>query len=169
MILALDTYYFNGKAKTVGLIFDSWTDATEKYAYSETIESLADYEPGEFYKKELPCILSLINTYHLDGFEAIVVDGFVYLDDGGKLGLGGRLYEALEQKVPIIGVAKTNFFSIKEHKRALLRGDSLKPLFITAIGINLDVATEKIKIMNGDFRIPSLLKRLDVLTKTPNE
>jgi endonuclease V-like protein UPF0215 family len=41
----------------------------------------------------------------------------------------------------------------------------MKPLYITSIGIRLDYATELIKNMKGNNRIPTLLKTLDTLTK----
>jgi exodeoxyribonuclease-5/deoxyribonuclease V len=165
MILALDTYYFEEEAKTVGLEFANWTDSVETNIYSETLKNVEEYTSGEFYKRELPCILSLMKRHNLKGYEAIIVDGFVYLDDDGKFGLGGYLYERLNREIPLIGVAKTNFFTINKNKKRLLRGESNKPLFITSIGMDLNDATERIKIMDGAFRIPTLLKKLDRLTR----
>ena len=165
MILALDTYYFEDKAKTVGLEFANWTDKIETNIYAETLENVVDYTSGEFYKRELPCILSLVERCNLKEYEVIIVDGYVYLDDAGKFGLGGYLYVSLYQEIPIIGVAKTNFFTINKNKKRLLRGESNKPLFITSIGIDLNDATERIRIMDGAFRIPTLLKKLDRLTR----
>ncbi|MCU0355416.1 MAG: endonuclease V [Cytophagales bacterium] len=165
MILAFDTYYFNNKAKTVCLAFADWTDDAPHQIYSETLEDVEDYTPGEFYRRELPCILSLLKQVHFPDVEAIVIDGFVYLDDSGKLGLGGHLYQALDGQVPVIGVAKTNFATIETCKKPLLRGKSTRPLYITAIGVDIDDATENIRRMSGDFRIPALLKQLDGLTK----
>ena len=165
MILALDTYYFEDHAKTVGLEFTNWTDSIETNIYIETLENVEEYTSGEFYKRELPCILSLMKRYDLKGYEAIIVDGYVYLDDAGKFGLGGYLYERLNQEIPIIGVAKTNFFTINKNKKPLLRGGSKKPLFITSIGMDINDATERIRMMDGAFRIPTLLKKLDRLTR----
>lgn len=165
MIIAFDTYYFENKAKTVCLAFEKWTDGENYNVYTEILEHIEEYTSGEFYKRELPCILSLLGKNHFDNIEAIIIDGFVYLDDQNKLGLGGHLYERLPYKVPVIGVAKTNFATIIENKRVLLRGKSMKPLYITAIGLDLDEATEKIKVMDGKYRIPTLLKILDTLTK----
>jgi len=165
MILALDTYYYQNKAKTVALEFSNWMDNIETKCYFEILENVEEYKSGEFYKRELPCILSLIDKYDLKNYEAIIIDGFVYLDDNGKLGLGGYLYEKLNKKTPIIGVAKTDFISLINNKQILLRGQSKNPLFITSIGINLNEATEKIKTMSGEYRIPSLLKKLDTITK----
>lgn len=165
MILAFDTYYYDGKAKTVCLEFDDWNESKNFKIHEEIIDNVEEYVPGEFYKRELPCIISLLNKIDLTNIEAIVVDGFVYLDDEKKYGLGGRLYEKLNSKIPIIGVAKTNFAAIEKDKLALVRGDSKKPLYITAIGIELDDAFEKVASMAGEFRFPTLLKELDRSTK----
>lgn len=165
MILAFDTYYYDGKAKTVCLEFEEWNESKNFKIHEEIIDNVEEYIPGEFYKRELPCIISLLNKIDLIHIEAIVVDGFVYLDDEKKYGLGGRLYEQLNHKIPIIGVAKTNFAAIEKDKLALVRGDSKKPLYITAIGITLDDAFEKVASMAGEYRFPTLLKELDRLTK----
>lgn len=165
MILAFDTYYFDSKAKTICLEFEQWKESENFKVHTEIIENVEEYIPGEFYRRELPCIISLLNQIDLKNIEAIIVDGFVYLDDDKKYGLGGYLYEKLNKQIPIIGVAKTNFASIEKDKKALLRGDSIKPLFITAIGIDLEEAFQKVQSMAGEFRIPTLLKELDRLTK----
>lgn len=165
MILAFDTYYFDGKAKTVCLEFENWNESKDFKIHTEIIENVEEYIPGEFYRRELPCILSLLNQIDLAKVDVIIVDSFVYLDDDKKYGLGGYLYEKLNREIPIIGVAKTNFASIEKDKVGIIRGDSQKPLFVTAIGIELDDAVEKVKSMAGEFRIPTLLKELDRLTK----
>lgn len=165
MILAFDTYYFDGKAKTACIQFNKWPDKENFTSYTETRENIAEYIPGEFYKRELPCILSLLNKIDPVNIEAIIVDGYVFLDDEGKLGLGGHLYSALQSKTPVIGVTKSNFKTIEKLKRPLLRGDSGNHLFITAIGIDIELAKENVKQMDGQFRIPTLLKVLDRMTK----
>jgi len=165
MILAFDTYYFEQKAKTVCLEFAEWNESKIYKIYTEIIDNIEEYIPGEFYKRELPCIISLLNQIDLKKVEAIIVDGFVYLDDEKKLGLGGYLYEKLNKKIPTIGVAKTNFATIEKYKKSLFRGESKKPLFITSIGIELEDAVKKIESMEGEYRIPTLLKELDRLTK----
>lgn len=165
MLLAFDTYYFDGKAKTVCLEFENWNESKDFKTHTEIIENVEEYIPGEFYRRELPCILSLLNQIDLAKVDVIIVDSFVYLDDDKKYGLGGYLYEKLNKEIPIIGVAKTNFASIEKDKVGIIRGDSQKPLYITAIGIELDDAVEKVKSMAGEFRIPTLLKELDRLTK----
>ncbi len=166
MILAFDTYYYDNQAKTVCLGFYDWADEKPARIFTETIDAPAEYEPGAFYKRELPCIVSLLKQIDLQMVSVIVVDGFVVLDDAGKPGLGGRLYEYLDQKIPVIGVAKTNFAQNVANKRAVVRGESTRPLFVTALGMDLDTAADLIKSMHGEFRMPSLLKELDRLTKS---
>jgi deoxyribonuclease V len=165
MILAFDTYYFDQKAKTICLEFAEWNEDKNFKVHSEIIDNVEEYIPGEFYKRELPCILSLLKQIDLSTIDVIVVDGFVYLNDENKYGLGGYLYEKLNGEIPIIGVAKTNFASIEKNKKALYRGDSKKPLYITSIGIDLDKAYKKVESMAGEYRFPTLLKELDRLTK----
>ena len=165
MILAFDTYYFDNKAKTVCVSFDNWTDGTPKNIDSEIIEGVPEYESGAFYKRELPCILSLLKQFNLDDIEYIIVDGYVILDNEGKLGLGGYLFEALNEKIPIIGVAKSKFSLNTLNAKQLLRGSSKNPLHISAKGIDLDKATELIQSMHGNYRMPTLLQILDTKTK----
>ncbi len=163
MILAFDTYYFENKAKTVCVAFNE--DETEIKFYDEVIDSVEEYIPGQFYKRELPCIKNLLKKIDIIDVKYIIIDGFVFLNDSKKLGLGGFLYKELNNKIPVIGVAKTNFASIEKEKRLLFRGNSQNPLHITAIGIDVDEALKKIENMNGEFRLPTLLKKLDRLTK----
>lgn len=165
MILAFDTYYFNNKAKTVCLSFEDWKMEDNYNVYTEIIYDVEEYVSGEFYKRELPCILSLLSKIELEKITAIIIDGFVFLNDENKFGLGAYLYEKLDKKIPIIGVAKKDFATIDENRIELFRGKSKNPLFITSVGIDLVQASEKIKEMSGEHRIPTLLKELDRLTR----
>ena len=95
----------------------------------------------------------------------IIVDGYVTLDDHGKIGLGGYLFNALEQKYPVIGIAKNEFSVPDSQRRSIYRGESKTPLFLTAMGTDVDILVPKIQQMHGAFRIPTLLKKLDQLTR----
>ncbi len=97
--------------------------------------------------------------------EAIIIDGHIYVDNDRKYGLGGHLYEALDKKIPIIGMAKTSFQSNTETVVEILRGESKNPLFVSAIGLKKEVAANHIKNMFGDYRLPYLLKLMDQITK----
>lgn len=164
MILALDVHYKADGAKAVGVLFN-WEYAFAEKVVIEYINEVADYIPGEFYKRELPCLLKIIEQISLDNIDAIIIDGYVYIDNDMNFGLGGRLWEALEKRVPVIGVAKTSFFKNKDTIRELKRGISNSPLYISSIGLELDTSVNFIRNMKGDYRMPDILKLLDRKTK----
>lgn len=165
MILAFDTFYKDDAAKTIGILFRDWSDEHPAEVLTDIMSPVAAYVPGAFYKRELPCILQLLQQADPDTIEIIIIDGYVVLDDAGTLGLGGHLYEQLQQRIPVIGVAKTRFANNNIHVAEVLRGESKNPLFITAAGIDLAVAAQHIKDMYGEYRMPALLKQLDGLTR----
>lgn len=165
MILAFDTYYFDDKAKTVAVAFNEWSDQAPSRIYTEISQTPAAYEPGAFYKRELPCILSLLNKIDQSELKTIIIDGYVVVDNQGKPGLGGHLYRQLNQKIPVIGVAKSDFISLTAGKVSILRGKSSKPLYISSMGIEPYEACRLIQEMYGDFRMPALLSILDQETK----
>ena len=164
MILAIDVYYFEDKAKTVGVLFE-WDDAEPREIITSYSNTIDEYIPGEFYRRELPCIEKLIKKINLNAIELIIIDGHVYVDNNFNYGLGGYVWESLNKTKPIIGVAKNSFYSNKETTIELFRGKSKKALFISSIGIENTVATHYILNMKGEFRIPSILKKLDQITK----
>lgn len=165
MILAFDVYYGGDTAKVVCAVLQNWQDAAATHHWIKYLPVPADYIPGEFYKRELPCILSVLNDIDLTTITCIVIDGFVVLDDEGKKGLGAHLYEALQPKVPVIGVAKTNYHSNTANVLPIYRGESKNPLFITAIGMEVQEAANHIQHMAGEYRMPVVLKELDSKTK----
>ena len=116
-------------------------------------------------KENFLVILSLLCKIKLQENDIIIVDGFVTLSNDGKIGLGGYLFEALEKKIPIIGIAKNDFSAYSDKKRAVLRGESKTPLYLTAMGIDVDEIKIKLEEMHGNYRIPTLLKKLDQLTR----
>lgn len=167
MILAIDVFYNeNNTAKIVGILFEKWEDQSPKETVIEYLDDIAPYEPGSFYKRELPCILKLLSSIDPNILQTIIIDGYVYLNDDNKYGLGAYLYDSLEQKTPIIGVAKTPFHDNKKNVVEVFRGASKNPLYISAIGMDVNLASEFVIKMHGDFRFPSLLKTLDQETKT---
>ena len=166
MYLALDVHYKNNYAKSVGLTFLTKDDEAPLNTFIETIKDVAPYQPGEFYKRELPCLLQIIAKVDLNQIDAILVDGHVYVDNDGQFGLGGYLYQALDEKVPVIGIAKRAFYANTKTVVEVVRGTSKNPLHISAIGMPLETATQLIKTMHGNHRHPTLLKTLDTITKS---
>ncbi|HEX7644685.1 MAG TPA: endonuclease V [Burkholderiaceae bacterium] len=163
MILAVDVGYFEPRARAVGVLFSAW-DSTQIDTVLETwIDQVEEYVPGEFFRRELPCIMQLIAEL-AKPVDAVVIDGFVTLGDPPHPGLGVRLWEALGGKVPVIGVAKS-FFAGTPFETRLLRGGSDRPLFITAAGMPLDQAKQAIASMKGKYRMPDFLKLADTLSR----
>lgn len=169
MIYAFDTYYYENYARTICIAFESWVSETESFIYSGNTQVGADYESGAFYKRELPCILSLLKKIDLKMGDLIIVDGYVTLDNSGKTGLGGYLHESLNKEYPVIGIAKNEFASEDSQRRVIFRGESKTPLFLTTIGIDVDETKLHVERMHGKFRIPTLLKKLDMLTREKDE
>ncbi len=158
MILAIDVQYAQDTAYVAGILFENWLSDAPLGEYISVLQEVAEYEPGHFYKRELPCILRLLDEHQLKP-KCILVDGYVYLDGQAKPGLGKRLYDALEQKVDVVGVAKKGFAGISADYE-IVRGKSEKPLYITTTG-DLTLAKESVQNMVGKYRIPTLLKRAD--------
>lgn len=158
--LAIDVDYRGDTAHVAGVSFSDWTD--EIKTCKSTVSGVEDYISGEFYKRELPCILSLIKEHGLNP-DCILVDGYVHLE-GGKPGLGKHLFDALNKKVMVIGVAKNpRGGGMKENE--VYRGDSEKPLYVTSEGIELYKAKKIVKDMDGPYRIPKLIKLADTLCR----
>ena len=166
MILAIDVHYRATFAKAVSIEFPNWEAAIPDNIKEVRIQEVAPYVPGLFYKRELPCILEVLKETNLKAVEAIIIDGYVVLDDNGKLGLGGYLYQALEGAIPIIGVAKKSFHSNGDLVKKVYRGSSKNPLYVTSMGMQVAQASTRIKEMAGDYRFPDLLRILDRHTKT---
>ena len=114
MIIAFDTYYYEGYSYTVGGVFESWLSSDVSYYVTSKRECIdAEYKSGELYKRELPCIMQCLSMVNLDSIDTIIVDGFVWLSEDGKeltKGLGARLDDAIQQLYcsikSIIGIAK---------------------------------------------------------------
>lgn len=163
MILATDVHYFDQYAIAAGVLFKSWGSADIEQLMTVKIDTIEPYESGQFYKRELPCLLTLLEKIEVK-LDIIIVDGFVHLNANKKAGLGKYLYDAVGEKVAIIGVAKNAYTDAADNIQ-IYRGESKKPLYITAEGIELETAKESIHAMHGAFRLPTLLKRVDQLCR----
>lgn len=164
MIVAIDVYYtYSNQAKAVAIVFENWQSQQIKKIYNQKFSYVEEYEPGNFYKRELPCIKKVLSLIE-EEYEYIIIDGYVSLGSKKLPGLGAHLWNYLKNKKPIIGVAK-NYFKDTPENCSLFRGKSKKPLYITSIGIELDIAKTCILKMSGKNRIPDLLKAVDLESK----
>lgn len=166
MILALDVAYTgDAQGYAVAIAFAEWTAAAPAATYAATVAPVPPYEPGAFYKRELPCLLAVLAQVDLAEVSCVVVDGYVTLGAEGRPGLGQHLYEALGGRVPVVGVAKTKFAGVAPQVVAMLRGQSQNPLYVTSVGLPVGEAARLVASMHGEYRFPTLLKLLDELTK----
>jgi deoxyribonuclease V len=162
MKVCLDVQYTDNQALAAAILFTDWTDSTATRAVTLPILDVAEYESGAFYKRELPCLEAILEMI-IEPLEYILVDSFVYLDHQQKFGLGARLYMALEEKIPVIGVAKTDFTGAPSIP--ILRGESKQALFVSSIGCDTPQAAAWVQSMHGMHRIPTLLKAVDALAR----
>ncbi|WP_299883592.1 endonuclease V [uncultured Lacinutrix sp.] len=167
MLLAIDVYYNKQSAKVVGALFN-WDDKEPRQIITCLYNNVLPYESGHFYKRELPCILELLKQIDLSKIKVIIIDGHCYINNNNDFGLGAYLYESLNNKIPIIGVAKNKFKDTDTVTTEIFRGKSKKPLYVSTKGYCLKTAAINIKNMHGLYRIPSILKAVDTETKKIN-
>ncbi len=161
MIAAFDVHYVGDKyAMAAAVLFQTYSAAEAAREYLRPIYGPLPYVSGQFYRRELPCILQLLEQFN-ETPDEIVIDGYVMLGD--RPGLGWHLYESFTRQIPVIGVAKS------KHKRSsgieVLRGGSTRPLYVTSAGVDPSVASDRIRAMHGAHRLPTLLRRVDVLAR----
>ncbi|WP_437674012.1 endonuclease V [Sorangium sp. So ce131] len=163
MIAALDVSYGSRGAAAACVLFRDFADPAEETSLIETITEVAPYEPGAFYRRELPCLLAVLRRV-TEPLAVLVVDGYVWLSHDQKPGLGAHLFEALAREVTVVGVSKTSFAG-SDFAIPVLRGGSQRPLFVTAAGVEPEIAAGWVARMHGAHRIPTLLKRVDRLCR----
>jgi deoxyribonuclease V len=160
MHVALDVFYGPTWTRGAAVGFGSVADERPAFVIAEEVAGSAEeYEPGNFKKRELPFLVTLVEACRARGpLATILVDSYVWLD-GGRPGLGGHLYEVLDKAVPVIGVAKTRYRGAEAIE--ILRGQSKSPLLISAAGIEPSAAADFVRAMHGEHRIPTLLRAVD--------
>jgi deoxyribonuclease V len=169
VLACVDVSYREGCAVAGCLLFEAWTDERPARELVLRTGVAAPYRSGEFYRRELPAIQAVLGRVDVP-LDAVVIDGYVWLG-ASRPGLGAYLYEALGERVPVIGVAKSAWTgphaSSVDARRAipLRRGRSEKPLFVTAVGIDLLLAASLVAGMHGAHRIPTLLHEIDRLVR----
>jgi deoxyribonuclease V len=163
MIACVDVNYRDAGAVAACLCFHAWCDGKSA---SESVVPISDVEPyqsGQFYRRELPCILAVLKSLP-ELPQVIIIDGCVWLGEQ-QPGLGAHLYETLGRRVAVIGVAKTRFVRA-EPVEPVLRGRSRSPLYVTAVGMDVAEAAHHIGMMHGPYRMPTLLKLVDQLSRS---
>ncbi len=167
MIAAFDVSYADdGSALAAAVLFETFQDARPCRVYRKKFADMADYVSGSFYLRELPCILGLLAEIE-ERIEVIIIDGYVSLGD--QPGLGEHLHRSIAPSIAVIGVAKGSFAGSRPVK--VVRGASRRPLYVTSHGLEAEQAGRLIQSMHGKYRLPTLLKTVDKLSreKLPRE
>jgi deoxyribonuclease V len=161
MIVALDVQYGVTAVTTAVVGWHAWPAAAAALERVERHASPpAPYVPGAFVERELPYLLAALAGVTAS-IDTIVIDGHVWLGVDRK-GLGAHLHD--HTRLRIIGVAKNAF--VGAPSLPVIRGDSARPLHITAAGTDPAAAAAAIASMHGPYRLPTLLKRADSLART---
>jgi deoxyribonuclease V len=163
MIAYVDVHYQDVGATAACVVSRSWADERPVEEAVVAIAEVAPYEPGRFYRRELPCLTSVLGAIGSEP-RVVVIDGYVWLGAEGDPGLGAHLYEALGGRSAVVGVAKTRYAGARAVAE-VLRGGSRSPLYISSVGMDLTEVARRVREMHGPFRIPTLLRRVDQLCR----
>lgn len=159
----VDVSYREEGAVSACLLFERWTSAQPARTLLERVFPVAPYVPGRFYRRELPCLLATLSQV-IGTVDVVVVDGYVWLGQRSRPGLGAHLFEALGGQVAVIGAAKTAFRGAPAIE--VRRGRSERPLYVTAAGMAPEAAAQHIRRMHGEYRIPTLLREVDRISRS---
>jgi deoxyribonuclease V len=170
VLLAVDVAYDEATRRglAAGVVFSTWSDKAPIEERVRACEHIAPYEPGAFFRRELPCVLPLIEELlALCPIKTVIVDG--YVDLGEQPGLGRHIVDALSARgieCAVVGIAKSRFWGAQAIE--VFRGASKQPLFVTAHGLDPRTAADHVRAMDGEHRVPSLLRRVDQLARGSN-
>ncbi|MFY9973633.1 MAG: endonuclease V [Chromatiaceae bacterium] len=165
-IALVDVHYDGSSARAACVLAESWEADSTLDEQVLRIGRVEPYEPGRFYRRELPCRLAVLGLLGAVP-DVVVIDGYVWLSSGERPGLGARLHEALGRGTAVVGIAKTAFLGAESSPvvSMVYRGGSLRPLYVTAAGMSLEVAADHVRRMAGGHRIPALARRVDRLAR----
>jgi deoxyribonuclease V len=161
---ALDVHYDEARQRAwvAAVVFCSWADAAPAFTRAREHRGLEPYASGQFFRRELPCLLPLVDALRREAaLQVIVIDGHVDLR-AGRPGLGRHLFDELGGEVEIVGVAKSPFAG--SLSVPVYRGASRRPLWISATGSTTS-AVRHVLEMHGDDRLPILLRLADHLAR----
>ncbi len=159
---AVDVQYLDdGGARAALVVAEDPAFTTLVEEHTLLVERVAEYRPGRFYERELPPLRQVLSG--VAPLDLLIVDGYVDLDPAGSPGLGAHVADAGLAPV-VLGVAKTRFRAAT-HAAEVLRGVSVRPLYVTASGMSLNAAAELVRKMAGSARFPNALRRVDRLAR----
>ena len=163
MKFALDVHHDGPAAIAAAVGFDEWGAVEATKTFVTRIAQVAKAPAGEPWMRDLQCLMQLLHEHALQP-EAIVIDGFVHVDEQDAPGLGRRLFDALGGRVPVIGIAKsTGAFTAAQFE--VFREEEAAPVIVTCAGIDLGAAKARVRSMHGRKRAPTLMKLVARIAK----
>ena len=166
MIGCVDVYYQDNRATAALVLFSDWSSETVVAQSVENLDNPSAYIPGQCYKRELPCVLSVLRVSSIEP-SILLVDGYVWLgmnEDGEQIrGLGAHLFYELNQRIAIIGVDKTHYKPSKAI--TVCRSTSRRPIYVSAVGVDVHFVAECVRRMHGKYRLPTMVKLADQLAR----
>ena len=151
MCAAVDVHYLStGGARAAAVLAADAAFAHVLAEHTAVVPRVPPYRPGEFYLRELPPLRAVLED--LSGLGLLVVDGYADLDPSSRPGLGAHAHA--EFGIPVIGVAKSRFRTAT-HAVPVLRGSSVRPLFVTAAGMPAADAADLVRRIAGRYRLPT--------------
>lgn len=152
MLACVDVAYHEGTALAGCILFEAWTDDHPVKEVTARIGQAAPYRAGEFFRRGLPAILAVLERVD-EPLEAVVIDACVPVVGVAKTAWGGNSSAALEGSA--------------DERRIipLRRGRSDRRLYVTSVGIDVQLAAKLVAGMHGAHRIPTLIKAADRLVR----
>ncbi|MBI2922953.1 MAG: endonuclease V [Planctomycetes bacterium] len=163
MLACLDVCYRDPFGFGAGVLFESWEAKSPLREWTLRVDGVAPYVPGQFYRREMPCLLRLLEQLPALP-EIVLVDAYAWLGGEAHPGLGARLHESLGGRAAVVGVAKTRYRGA-EPVETVKRGRSRSPLYVSAAGMPLAEAAAGVLRMYGRGRLPYMARRADVLAR----
>ena len=163
-LICVDVDYRDSLAKAAAVLFHAWSDEVPAKEATVTIREVQPYQPGQFFRRELPCLVRVLDALRTRP-DTVIIDGYVWLGSKDRPGLGAFLFETLSREAAVIGVAKRRFRD-STNAVEIFRGRSKSPLYVTTAGMDSSEAAGHIRSMHGGNRIPTLLKWVDRLSRS---
>lgn len=164
MKLIVAVHFEGTQAQAAAVAFEAWDAAEATQTYLSRIGQVEPAVRGELDLRELPCVLQLLREHRLEP-ELILLEGFVHLDANETPGLGQHLYQALNGRVPIVGVSKRRLPGLAAQFE-VMREEETPPLLVTCAGIDIGAAKARLRAMHGRKRVPTLMKLAARLAKS---
>jgi len=163
MKFALDVHHDGAAAVAAAVAFEDWGAVEAEKTPLTRIAEVPKPPKGQAWLRDLPCLLQLLREHALQP-DAIVLDGFVHLDEQDTPGLGRALFDALGGKVPVIGISKSaGAFTAAQFE--VFREEEAAPVIVTCAGIDLGAAKARVRSMHGRKRAPTLMKLVARIAK----